>query len=297
MKDNRMTLSRISIVTPSFNQGAFLEACIDSVLSQNYPDLEYIIIDGGSTDDSVDIIRKYERHLAYWVSKPDAGQYQAIAKGFSLSTGEVMAWLNSDDIYLPGALQAVGEIFRNFPDVAWLTTRFPTGLNEKGALIKLGCFAGFSRHHFLRGDYLPECGWEANGFIQQESTFWRRSLWTRSGSGFGGDLKYAGDFELWCRFFQHARLYGVDVPLGCFRRHELQKTDVSFQGYLDEAKSVFINAGGKVLPATLQRFRMRILETCVTSAWLRRRASRFGLLKGAENITYDWDRSSWVKEW
>src|SRR5688500_12214725 len=98
-----MHYPRITIVTPNYNYGHFLEKAIVSVLDQQYPNLEYIIIDGGSTDNSIEIIRKYEKHLAYWISEPDKGMYDAINKGFSRATGEVMAWLNSDDTYFPWA--------------------------------------------------------------------------------------------------------------------------------------------------------------------------------------------------
>src|SRR5437660_10608827 len=112
---DRLTLPRISIVTPSFNQGPFLERTIRSVLDENYPDLEYIIIDGGSTDESVDIIKRYARHLAYWVSEPDAGQSNAINKGLRRATGTILAWLNSDDCYLPGVFQTIVETARAHP--------------------------------------------------------------------------------------------------------------------------------------------------------------------------------------
>src|ERR1051326_100921 len=116
------TLPQISIVTPSFNQGAFLEETIQSVLDQHYPNLQYVIIDGGSTDGSVDIIRKFERYLAFWVSEPDGGQYDAINKGFSRTTGEVMAWLNADDKYLPWTLSTVADLLASLPQVEWVTS-------------------------------------------------------------------------------------------------------------------------------------------------------------------------------
>jgi len=111
-------LPRISIVTPSFNQGRYLERTILSVLDQRYPKLEYIVIDGGSTDESVDIIRKYEPHLAYWVSEPDRGQSHAINKGFARATGDILAWLNSDDYYLPEALPKVAAAALTHPEAA-----------------------------------------------------------------------------------------------------------------------------------------------------------------------------------
>jgi len=107
---------RVSIVTPSYNQGQFVEETIRSVLLQGYPNLEYIIIDGGSTDGSVDIIRKYEPWLAYWMSEPDRGQAQAVNKGWHRATGEVLAWLNSDDVYMPGAISQVVKAFQDHPD-------------------------------------------------------------------------------------------------------------------------------------------------------------------------------------
>ena len=288
-------LPKISVVTPCLNQVAYVDKTLQSIHNQDYPHLEHIVMDGGSTDGSLEIIKKYADRLT-WISKSDNGQYQAIGDGFAKSSGEIMAWLNSDDIYLPGALRVVGEVFRDFPDVQWVTTRFPMGIDENGALIKMGCFSGFSSYHFLHGDYLPACGWEAMGFIQQESTFWRRALWDKAGGGFREGLNYAGDFELWSRFFVHAQLYGIDVPLGCFRRHGSQKTSIAFHRYLDEARHVFYDGGGKVFPRPLQKFRMRLVEACGTSLSWRRRAERIGLLNGISNLTYDWDRSCWAQE-
>src|SRR5690606_11897786 len=124
-----MNYQKISIVRPYFNRKTHLEEAIRSVLDQRYPNLEYIIIDGGSTDGSVDIIRKYETHLAYWVSEPDNGMYHAIQKGFQMSSGEIMGWLNSDDRLHTNSLFTLAEIFSQFSDVNWVQG-IPTVIDE-----------------------------------------------------------------------------------------------------------------------------------------------------------------------
>ena len=110
-------LPKVSIITPSFNQGQFLEASIRSVLEQDYPNLEYIVVDGGSKDDSVEVIKKYQDRLAWWVSEKDKGHADALNKGFSHATGEILAWLNSDDIYFPGAVSEAISILQRHPEV------------------------------------------------------------------------------------------------------------------------------------------------------------------------------------
>ena len=165
----------ISTVTPSFNQGRFLEECMDSVLSQNYPNLEYIIMDGGSTDNSVEIIKKYEKYLTFWQSKPDGGQYAAINGGFRRTTGEIMTWLNSDDKFHPDAFLTVAAIFMLRNDVDWITGRSNT-LNELGEQSWICEYIiPWSRLKYLKKEFKEP-------WIQQEGTFWRRRLWKRSGS-------------------------------------------------------------------------------------------------------------------
>ena len=234
------------MVTPSFNQARFLEEAIRSVLDQNYANLEYFVIDGGSTDGSVEIIRKYQQRLTGWLSEPDQGQYHAINKGFDRTSGEIMGWLNSDDKHMPWTLHVVGEIFNGFPDVQWLTTLFPTALGEDGHPSNLRSVDGYSRDAFWRGANLPGRGWFAEDFIQQEATFWRRSLWDRCGAKLDLSLKHAADFELWARFFaQGAELHGVLIPLGGFRLHNQQKTALIFEEYCREAEAVLRRSGGR----------------------------------------------------
>lgn len=220
---------RITIVTPSFNQAEFLEECLDSVLSQGYPNLEYIVMDGGSTDGSVDIIKKYERHLAYWQTGPDGGQYPAIQAGLNRGTGDIMAWLNSDDRYWPDTLKTVADAFAGHDAVRWLTGR-GIAIDADGQITVVQHLRSLTQE-----DYLDP---ERISYLQQESTFWRRDLWQEAGAHIDTSLKLAGDFELWVRFFRHAPLHVIDAVIGCFRIHQGQKTDAGLSAYRAEAAGV-----------------------------------------------------------
>jgi len=224
-----MAVPKISIVTPVFNGAKYLEDTILSVIQQGYPNLEYIIIDGGSTDGSVDIIKKYESHLAYWVSEPDTGLYHAVQKGFEKSTGDIMAWINSDDMYQKGAFSIVEEIFSCFPHISWLMG-IPSFYDERGRTIAINDHKKWCKAEFYLGNYQ---------WIQQESIFWRRSLWNQAGSFVNTSLKYAGDFELWLRFFRHAELYTLHALLAGFRMGRQNQLSIKhIDDYHLEAKRI-----------------------------------------------------------
>src|SRR4030095_1996873 len=201
-----MNWPKISIVTPSFNQAEFLEATFQSVLSQSSPNLEYIVVDGGSTDGSVEIIKRYSRHLSWWCSQPDKGQYDAINKGFERSTGEIMAWLNSDDMYCSWAFKTVASIMSEIAEAEWLTTLHPGYWDWQGYCTLFDFIPGYSREAFLDGPYLPGGAltsvpvFGSTNSIQQESTFWRRSLWEKVGGRICTEYQLAADFDLWSRF-------------------------------------------------------------------------------------------------
>ena len=241
-----MSKPLISIVTPSFNQGKFLRAAMRSVLDQQEVAPEYIVMDGGSTDESVAIIREHESRLHYWTSAPDGGHYAAINEGFSKSTGEIMAWLNSDDQYTPWALSVVAEIFGAFPEIEWLTTLFPMRWDERGRAVRCSRRRGYSRAAFLAGENMPVGEWYRDGCIQQETTFWRRSLWERAGGALEIRWKLAAEFNLWARFFKHAELYTVETPLGGFRWHGDQRSSLLRETYERESREILQAAGGNV---------------------------------------------------
>ena len=241
-------MPKISIVTPSFNQGRFLAETMDSVLGQGYPDLEYVVIDGGSSDESVEVIKARQDRVAGWVSEKDDGQYDAINKGFARTSGEVMAWLNSDDKYTPWALHVVGDVFRQLPEVQWVTTLLPLHWDERGLPTRCKPVRGYTKDGFFRGHHLQRPGEWDKAFVQQESTFWRRSLWEKVGGKIHASLQLAGDFELWAKFYQHAELYGIPLPLGGFRVHGDQKTAHRMEAYIKEAEAVLARFGGRLEP-------------------------------------------------
>lgn len=204
---------KISVVTVCYNMASYIEQTIQSVLSQNYPNLEYIIIDGGSTDGTQAIIEKYRSQLAYYISEPDNGMYDAINKGFANATGEIMAWINADDIYFPWTLHVVNQVFSKYVDVDWISGK-SAFLTESGVLAHVFPKCAIKTQRDIRN------GWCREGLLgplMQESMFWRKSVFDKVGLL---DVSYrlAGDFELWTRFATYSHLTFLDVPLAAFRR-------------------------------------------------------------------------------
>lgn len=218
---------KISIVTPSFNQASFLEETIQSVVGQDYPNLEYVVIDGGSEDGSLNTLERYGSRFHYWCSEKDRGHGDALNKGFSHTSGEIMAWLNSDDKYLPWAFHTVNRIFHDFPHVNWIVG-FNAWWNDEGVLTNASRVPK-NIYDFLLGNY---------GWIQQESVFWRRSLWERTGGFISEDLKLMVDGELWSRFFLQDELYAVDCILAGYRYHSGNRAKHQYQNCISEMDHV-----------------------------------------------------------
>jgi len=245
----------ISLVMPSFNQAPFLAAALDSVLGQNYPRLEALVVDGGSDDGSREIIAGRANRISWWCSEPDGGLYAALNKGFARSTGEIMGWLNSDDLHFPWTLRTVGEIFARFPEIEWLASLAPTQWSPAGHCRGVTRIEGYSRDAFLDGAYLPGAA-RPLGWIPQEAVFWRRSLWEKSGAHLDDSLRLAGDFELWARFFAHAEPVGTPAPLAGFRTHAAQKSR-ALEDYLGEARAVLHRARAARRPSPARAFLQR----------------------------------------
>lgn len=203
---------KITVVTPSYNQGEFLEQTMRSVLCQNYPNLEYIVLDGGSQDGSPTIIRKYAHRLAYWRSSPDRGQAAAIHEGFRIATGQIMCWINSDDPLAAGSLDAVAQFFNHNPNAEVV-------VGEVCLIDRVGRPIA----------YLSEPGWNTawqlyvRNCIPQSSVFWRRSLYQRV-VGINASLQFAMDYDLWFQFLPQTRFWFLRRLLSYQRQHGLTKT-------------------------------------------------------------------------
>jgi glycosyltransferase involved in cell wall biosynthesis len=213
--------ARITLVTPCLNAVETIEECIRSVVDQDYPDLEYVVMDGGSQDGTCEVIRRFENRLAGWTSEPDRGLPHALNKGFARTTGDVMGWINADDVLQHGSLRLLAELFGSFEDVEWVTAQ-PSHLSPVGAAVASYPPRRWSRLGFLTGEHR---------YVQQESTFWRRSLWERSGARFDESYTLAFDFELWARMFRHAPLHSTWGLLGAFRFRSEQRSRVGRSVY------------------------------------------------------------------
>mgnify|MGYP001086066400 CR=1 FL=1 len=221
-----INLPRITIITPSYNQGEFIGQTIESVLGQGYPDLEYIVMDGGSTDDTVDILKRYDGRL-HWVSERDRGQSHAINKGLRMATGEIVAFLNSDDLYEPGALMKVGSFFASHPDAGWLTGKCRT-VDQNGKEIRRG--ATLYKNLWLRLRSYRVL--TVMNYISQPATFWRQQVVDTVGQ-FDEQWQYAMDYDYSLRVGRRFRLWVLDEYLACFRVHSTSKAGASANAQFD----------------------------------------------------------------
>ena len=261
MPDPKLPL--VSIVTPSFNQAPFLEATIRSVLAQDYPHMEYIIVDGGSTDGSIGIIEKYASKLAWWVSEADNGQTDAINKGFGRATGQILAWLNSDDTYEPGAVTEAVEYLQQHPEVG-LVYGDCNFIDEQNHGI--GKFsAAQTDYNRLRQGYVH---------IPQQATFFRAEVWQAVGP-LDPSFYFAMDYDLWVRIAARAPIrYLPGQTWANFRIHTAGKTIAADDRCWPEMLRVHYRDGGSFFSVIVAKYYLRKL---IAPLWNWRRRKRLGL--------------------
>jgi glycosyltransferase involved in cell wall biosynthesis len=251
-------LPLVSIITPSFNQARYLEATIQSVLTQDYPYIEYIIVDGGSNDGTVDIIKKYESKLAWWVSEKDKGQTDAINKGFARAKGEILAWLNSDDTYEPGAVSAAVKYLRDHSEVGMVygDCNF---INETGRVIgKFGAVQ--TSYHLLRQGY---------SHIPQQTMFFRADLWKQVGP-LDPSFYFAMDYDLWTRIAARSGIKYVPQTWANFRLHTSGKTILADDRCWPEMIRVHYRDGGSFFSVIVAKYYIRKLVAPIWN-WRKRR--------------------------
>ncbi|MEO1389786.1 MAG: glycosyltransferase family 2 protein [Cyanobacteria bacterium J06634_6] len=228
VSEDSLSLPKITIVTPSFNQSRYLEATIRSVLLQGYPNLEFILIDGGSIDGSVEVIQKYDAWITYWHSQPDHGQSDAINQGFARATGDILGWLNSDDILAKGALFHLAAAYQ--PGLYWWTGGASCiHLDSAPSSFDPAKVQSVSRQELLH----------ARLIVDQVATFWTREIWVATGAQIA-PLDLAMDYELWLRFAKVSSAIPIQKVLGILRKHEAAKTGTSYgyKAYLEECDQV-----------------------------------------------------------
>ncbi len=240
-------LPKVSIVTPSFNQGHFLEATIQSVLAQDYPNIEYIIVDGGSKDCSADIIRKYEQHLAWWVSEKDRGHADGLNKGFSHATGEIFAWLNSDDQYLPGAISEAVAFLKEHPQVG-MVYGDANLTDDAGKVISRFPARQTDYRRMLRGSV----------HIPQATTFVRADLWRQVGP-LDLSLFFSFDYDLWVKLAKISEIRYLPRLWANFRMHNQGKSVVNDDQCYPDMLQVYEREVGKGPSWLLLRWKARRL--------------------------------------
>jgi glycosyltransferase involved in cell wall biosynthesis len=252
----------VSIVTPSFNQGEYLEETICSVLEQDYPNIEYLIVDGGSTDSSLEIIKRYQERLSWWVSEADQGQTDAINKGFIHAQGEILAWLNSDDTYLPNTVSQAVEFLQSHPNVGMVYGNANL-IDEHGKVI--GKFpARQTDYRLLRRGYVH---------IPQQSSFFRARLWQKVGP-LDPTFHFAMDYDLWVRLAHITTLHYFPVLWANFRLHGAGKSMVSDDRCWPEMVRVHRRDGGSWCSWLIFKAMLRPLVYGWLPFWLRLRIRR-----------------------
>jgi glycosyltransferase involved in cell wall biosynthesis len=271
----------ISVITACRNCDEYIGQTISSIIGQQYQNLQYVLVEGASTDSTLEIVNHYRNEINIIISEPDEGQYYGIQKGMRLASGEIMAWLNGDDMYYPWTFSVINNIFQKFPEVDWIIGQ-PSYMNRESQCIRISGNAGTAYpREFIRNGWFRKA---LAGYLQQESMFWRKRLWDKAG-GLNLHYQYAADFELWTKFAEYADLCTVTIPLAIFRkRPSEQKSSTGKDKYEREVYEVCSNL--KAPPLVWKIIANRGL------AW--EYLCRMLIWKKCKLITYSERTSGWV---
>jgi len=202
---------------PVYNGEKYIEYAIKSVINQSYKNIQFILVDGGSTDGTMEIVNKYTEFFETIISEKDKGMYDAINKGFSHSDGELMLWLNSDDYLFENAIETAVMVMKKHPSIKWMKGR-NAFLDQNNTIRKIACFKSYYKSLLKLGLYRTN----GLGSVMQETTFWHRDLYEKAGNHINTNYKVASDYELWVRFAKFETLYSLNTLLGAFRQHGAQ---------------------------------------------------------------------------
>ena len=245
-------LPLVSIITPSYNQVQFLEKTIESVLAQDYPNLEYIIVDGDSTDGSKELIQRYEKEITAWISEPDQGQSEAINKGFELANGEIFAWLNSDDQYYPWAIEQAVDYLLKSSEVGMVYGDTDI-IDENGQVIGMFNAQQTNYQRLLRGGV----------YIPQPAAFWYSDLYRKVGA-LDTSYYFAMDYDLWVRFAKNAEIRYIPQLWSSFRIHGHGKTMMSDDRCWPEMRRVYQREGGGLFSLFMGKY---VLRRLISPLW------------------------------
>jgi glycosyltransferase involved in cell wall biosynthesis len=248
----------VSIVTPSYNQGRYLEETIESVIGQSYSNIEYFVVDGGSKDNSVDLIRKYQDRIKWWVSEPDHGQTDAINKGFARARGDVFAWINSDDTYEPGAIAEAVDFLQNHLEIGMVYGN-ANFIDSEGNIIGRFNSQQTSYRRLRRGGV----------YIPQQAAFWRGKLWQQVGP-LDPDYYFAMDYDLWVRLARISQIHYLPRLWANFRLHQDAKTIFADDRCWPEMLQIHKRDGGNLFSLIYVRYFLRRLFAAGIN-WRRKR--------------------------
>ena len=226
---------KVTVITPSYNQGQFIEETILSVLKQTYKNIQYIVVDGGSTDNTMEVVNKYKDQIDIIINEKDNGQSDAINKGFKLAKGELVGWINSDDILHPECVKRVFDTYKEKPDGAIYYNKMNTVIDAEGRILKTYEKSIPDRHYLLTNNY----------DVVQQGSFYQTRLVEKIGYC-NENIHYCMDLDLWLRLLNHGPIYNVsDIPSAGFRIWEGTKTSTGKQKFLKNIREVLLDNGAK----------------------------------------------------